>query len=163
MIDKDGYRLNVGIILANKQGLLFWGKRVKASGWQFPQGGVQPYETLEETMYRELAEEVGLTKNEVKILATTKRWLRYQLPTHLRNRRKDSKCIGQKQKWFLLLLTASSSKINLKNSEKPEFKDWLWVKYWDPLKQVIHFKKEIYAKVLKEFEPIVKQKFRSNS
>ncbi|MBU0744440.1 MAG: RNA pyrophosphohydrolase [Gammaproteobacteria bacterium] len=158
MIDQSGYRLNVGIILTNANGQLFWGKRVKASGWQFPQGGVNPYETLEETMYRELAEEVGLTQKDVKILATTKRWIRYKLPTHMRHQNNSPVCVGQKQKWFLLLLTGGDDKINLTATAKPEFNDWRWVKYWDPLKQVIYFKRNVYLKVLKEFENKIKLK-----
>lgn len=156
MIDHFGFRLNVGIILTNRHGQLFWGKRVKASGWQFPQGGVQPYETLEETMYRELTEETGVTKNDVKILATTKRWIRYKLPPHLRHHSQKPVCIGQKQKWFLLLLTGDDSKIDLKAGAKPEFNAWRWVDYWEPLKQVVYFKREVYAKVLAEFEHTVK-------
>ncbi|MDR1012523.1 MAG: RNA pyrophosphohydrolase [Coxiellaceae bacterium] len=155
MIDQHGYRLNVGIIVTNQKGQLFWGNRVRASGWQFPQGGVKPYETLEETMYRELKEETGLTRNDVKILAVTKRWLRYKLPVHLRHRDPCPVCIGQKQKWFLLLLTSSDNKINLKASDQPEFKNWRWVNYWEPLRQVIYFKRSIYSRVLKEFEQII--------
>ncbi len=156
MIDPNGYRLNVGIILINRHGQLFWGKRVRVGGWQFPQGGVQPYETLEETMYRELTEEVGLTKQDVKILATTKRWIRYKLPPHLRHRAKKPVCIGQKQKWFLLLLTSNDNKINLTAGEKPEFNAWRWVNHWDPLKQVVYFKREVYSKILTEFADIIK-------
>jgi len=152
MIDKDGYRLNVGIILANKKGQLFWGKRTKSQGWQFPQGGVHPYETLEETMYRELYEEVGVTKKDVKIIATTKRWLRYELPTRMQRRVQTPLCIGQKQKWFLLLLAGSDNKICLTATEKPEFSRWYWTEYWDPLKHVVYFKRNIYHKVLTEFE-----------
>jgi putative (di)nucleoside polyphosphate hydrolase len=155
MIDPNGYRLNVGIVISNQEGKLFWGKRVKVGGWQFPQGGVQPYETLEETMYRELAEETGLTKEHVKILATTRNWFRYKLPTHLRHHSQKPLCIGQKQKWFLLLLTSDESKINLKAGGKPEFTDWCWVDYWEPLKQVIYFKKEVYSQVLKVFEKTI--------
>jgi putative (di)nucleoside polyphosphate hydrolase len=163
MIDKNGYRLNVGIVLTNKKGQLFWGKRSKSQGWQFPQGGVHPYETLEETMYRELNEEIGLTKKDVKVLTITKRWLHYELPTHMRRHRQLPKCIGQKQKWFLLLLTGPDSKIRLDASEKPEFKHWHWVKYWDPLKQVVYFKRKIYRDVLTEFEHAVNNLKNSNT
>lgn len=152
MIDKNGYRLNVGIILANKKGQLFWGKRAKSHGWQFPQGGVHSYETLEETMYRELHEEIGLTKKDTKIISVTKRWLRYQLPIQMRRPVKNQSCIGQKQKWFLLLLTSSENKICLTATNKPEFNKWRWVEYWEPLKQVIYFKHTVYHKVLTEFE-----------
>ena len=156
MIDKNGYRLNVGIILTNKNGKLFWGKRTKSKGWQFPQGGVNPYETLSETLYRELQEEIGLTKKDVKILGVTKRWLRYKLPVHMRRATQKPLCIGQKQKWFLLMLTGNDNKINLCATKKPEFSNWQWVEYWTPLKHVIYFKRAIYCKVLTELEPLIK-------
>lgn len=163
MIDKNGYRLNVGIVLANKNGQLFWGKRVKSQGWQFPQGGVHPYETLSETMFRELNEEVGLKKTDVKILAITKHWICYKLPVHMRRRVQAPQCIGQKQRWFLLLLTSEDSKIHFDANHKPEFSDWRWVEYWDPLDQVIYFKRKIYCRVLTEFNSIIKPRIKAIS
>jgi putative (di)nucleoside polyphosphate hydrolase len=154
MIDRRGFRLNVGIILANDEKMLFWGKRPNhKNAWQFPQGGVNPYETLEETMYRELAEEIGLSAEDVTILGVTKRWLYYRLPYHLQRRNKKPLCIGQKQKWFLLKLITDENKICLANS--PEFVDWQWVDYWHPLKQVISFKREVYRKALVELRPLI--------
>ena len=153
MIDKDGYRLNVGIILANKKGQLFWGKRTKSQGWQFPQGGVHPYETLEETMYRELYEEVGVTKKDVKIIATTKRWLRYELPTRMQRRVQKPLCIGQKQKWFLLQLDENNVEHIRFDTAKPEFDRWEWVSYWYPLNQVVAFKRNVYRRALFELSP----------
>ncbi len=163
MLDRNGFRLNVGIILVNREGKLFWGKRIKASGWQFPQGGMNPYETLEEAMYRELAEETGLAKNDVEILAVTKRWLRYRLPSHLRQHNQKSRCIGQKQKWFLLLLTSEEHRVNLKAVSHPEFSEWKWVGYWEPLRYVIYFKRDVYFRALKELEPFVKSQIESTT
>ncbi|MCE3004361.1 MAG: NUDIX domain-containing protein, partial [Xanthomonadaceae bacterium] len=60
MIDPDGYRPNVGIIIAREGGELFWGRRINRDGWQFPQGGMRSDETPLEAMYRELQEETGL-------------------------------------------------------------------------------------------------------
>ena len=60
MIDSQGFRYNVGIVISNKHGQLLWAKRIKQKSWQFPQGGVREAETLEQAMYRELNEEVGL-------------------------------------------------------------------------------------------------------
>lgn len=156
MIDKNGYRLNVGMILANGQGQLFWGKRIRANGWQFPQGGVHPDETLEETMFRELAEEIGLTKKDVKILSTTKKWFHYKLPTYLQQNQ-HKLFIGQKQKWFLLRLTSEENKINLRKCSKPEFNGWKWIDYWEPPKHVVYFKRDVYLKVLTEFAPIMQK------
>ena len=60
-------------------------------------------------------------------------------------------CIGQKQKWFLLKLTAPESSVDLLNSSHPEFDDWRWVSYWYPVRQVVSFKRDVYRKVMKEF------------
>lgn len=163
MIDKNGYRLNVGIIIANKNGQLFWGKRTKSQGWQFPQGGVNPYETLEETMFRELYEEVGLTEKDVEVLAVTKRWINYKLPDHMRRKVQIPVCIGQKQKWFLLLLTSQDDKFCFTLSKKPEFNRWNWVDYWYPLKQVVYFKRDVYRTVLSEFEHMLKKNTKQSA
>ena len=153
MIDNEGFRPNVGIILINNESQLFWGRRVKQDAWQFPQGGINEHEKVEEALFRELNEEVGLSEEHVKILARSKQWLKYRLPRRLV--RKDRPvCIGQKQRWFLLKLIADESAINLESSFKPEFDHWQWVSYWYPLQQVISFKKEVYRKALKEFKHV---------
>lgn len=80
MIDADGFRANVGIILANTHGQVLWAKRVGHDAWQFPQGGIDFGETPLDAMYRELWEEVGLYPQHVKVLSQTQNWLRYRLP-----------------------------------------------------------------------------------
>lgn len=152
MIDANGYRLNVGIVLANKDGKVFLGKRINQNAWQFPQGGLDDQEDIEETVFRELWEEIGLQRDKVKIIGYTRQWLKYKLPKKLIRSSKPT-CIGQKQKWFLLLLTGEDSDINLTASLKPEFDGWEWVNYWFALSQVIHFKREVYRKALKELAP----------
>lgn len=150
MIDSDGFRLNVGVILSNDLGQVLWAKRVHQDAWQFPQGGMNEGETPEEAMYRELYEEIGLRRKDVKILACTGGWLSYKLPEWLIRSRAKPRCIGQKQKWFLLKLLVSDDKICLTNSCKPEFDSWQWVSYWYPLAQVIDFKKDVYRKAMRE-------------
>ncbi|MBV7314245.1 RNA pyrophosphohydrolase [Shewanella sp. NIFS-20-20] len=154
MIDSDGFRANVGIIICNKFGQVMWARRYGQHSWQFPQGGVDDGESAEEAMYRELYEEVGLRPEHVQILCSSRSWLRYRLPKRLV--RQDSKpmCIGQKQKWFLLQLKSQESAINLNSSGHPEFDDWRWVNYWYPVRQVVSFKREVYRKVMKEFSQI---------
>lgn len=151
LIDTQGYRANVGIVLTNEQGKVFWGKRVGQNAWQFPQGGIHPEETAEQAMYRELQEEVGLQSDDVKILAITPGWLRYRLPPTFIRHHIQPLCIGQKQKWFLLRLIVDDERINLNHSVKPEFDNWRWVHYWRPLKEVINFKKHVYRKALQHF------------
>lgn len=151
MIDGDGYRPNVGIIICNRRGQVLWAKRCGQHSWQFPQGGLDEGETPEQAMYRELHEEVGLKPQDVKILAITRQWLRYKLPKRLV--RWDSKpvCLGQKQKWFLLQLEGEESNIHFDVSGHPEFDDWRWVSYWYPVRQVVAFKRDVYRRALTEF------------
>ena len=149
MIDEHGYRHNVGIVLINKIGQVFWAKRVGQEAWQFPQGGMHHREKVEDTLFRELAEEVGLKPEDVRILGRTVDWLKYRIPSHMvRNTRPV--CIGQKQVWFLLLLKTDDNQIRLTQSTKPEFDSWKWVSYWYPLREVVKFKREVYRKALKE-------------
>ncbi|MEX2365357.1 MAG: RNA pyrophosphohydrolase [Pseudohongiellaceae bacterium] len=148
MIDSDGFRPNVGIIIFNDHGRLLWAKRVGQDAWQFPQGGVQRHETPEEAALREVHEEVGLYPDDIEIVASTDDWLTYRLPVHLIRQKSHPVCIGQKQKWFLLRLLSDSSKINLDRGSRPEFDHWRWVSYWYPLNQVVDFKRDVYRKAL---------------
>lgn len=151
MIDIDGFRANVGIVICNARGQVFWARRFGQHSWQFPQGGIDGGETAEQAMYRELNEEVGLSPQQVKILKVTKNWLKYRLPKRLVRRDSKPVCIGQKQKWFLLQLTCNDADINLLHTSDPEFDEWRWVSYWYPIRQVVSFKREVYRKVMKEF------------
>lgn len=153
MIDKDGFRSNVGIMLANGSGELLWARRLRQDAWQFPQGGINKGETPVEALYRELGEEIGLTADDVSIVAQTKGWLRYRLPRRLIRKGTKPTCIGQKQKWFLLTLDSDESNIQVDVDGKPEFDDWRWVSYWYPMGNVVQFKREVYRKALLELAP----------
>lgn len=151
MIDDDGYRPNVGIVICNRQGQVLWARRFGQHSWQFPQGGINPGETAEQAMYRELFEEVGLQRKDVRILASTRNWLRYKLPRRLVRWDTRPVCIGQKQKWFLLQLQCHETVINVQRSSTPEFDGWRWVSFWYPVRQVVSFKRDVYRRVMKEF------------
>ncbi|MGB3724612.1 MAG: RNA pyrophosphohydrolase [Glaciecola sp.] len=155
MIDAEGYRANVGIIICNKSGQVFWARRYGQHSWQFPQGGIDKGETAEEAMYRELNEEVGLKKQDVKIVAVSRTWLRYKLPKRLVRKGPEPICIGQKQKWFLLSLTCNEKDIDLQCTGHPEFDDWRWVSYWYPIRNVVSFKRDVYRRAMKEFVSFV--------
>ncbi|MBW6493830.1 MAG: RNA pyrophosphohydrolase [Burkholderiaceae bacterium] len=150
MLDRDGYRPNVGIILVNARNEVFWGKRIREHSWQFPQGGIQRGESPEEAMYRELQEEVGLTREQVRILGRTRDWLRYDVPEHWVRREWRGHYRGQKQIWFLLQMTGRDSEVDLRASGHPEFDAWRWNNYWVPLEAVIEFKRDVYRNVLQE-------------
>ncbi|PCO05830.1 RNA pyrophosphohydrolase [Microbulbifer flavimaris] len=153
-IDAEGFRPNVGIIVLNDRGQALWARRIGGKdAWQFPQGGINPGESPEQALYRELYEEIGLTRDQVSLIACTRGWLRYRLPQRLVRRRSEPLCIGQKQKWFLLKLEAAESSISFNNGYKPEFDHWRWVSYWHPLTKVVTFKREVYRRALTELAP----------
>jgi len=155
MLDRDGYRPNVGIILANARNEVFWGKRIREHSWQFPQGGIKHGESPEQAMYRELFEEVGLRPEHVKILGRTRSWLRYDVPRHWVKREWRSTYRGQKQIWFLLRLVGRDSDVSLRTNEKPEFDAWRWSEYWVPLDSVIEFKRQVYRLALNELASVL--------
>ena len=155
VVDRAGYRLNVGIILVNDSGHVFWGRRVGHDSWQFPQGGLNPSEAPIDALYRELKEEVGLDKDDVTVLGATRRWLKYRLPQQFVRHGSKPLVIGQKQKWYLLRLACSAQKIRLDLSASPEFDSWRWVDYSEPADNVIYFKRQVYRQALKELEPLL--------
>ena len=110
VIDGDGFRPNVGIIVANEAGQVLWARRVGQNAWQFPQGGIKPHESPEEALYRELREEIGLEYHSVQIVGCTKGWLRYRLPKRML-RHNTSSFVGQKQKWFMLKMLSDDGAI----------------------------------------------------
>ena len=155
MLDREGYRPNVGIVLLNSRNEVFWGKRVGQHSWQFPQGGIQHGESPEQAMYRELHEEVGLLPEHVQIIGRTRDWLRYDVPEEYLRRQNSARVHraayrGQKQIWFLLRLVGLDSDIQLRASEHPEFDAWRWVPFWIQLDAVIGFKREVYQLALSE-------------
>lgn len=158
MIDSNGYRANVGIIIFNNDNELFWARRIGQDAWQFPQGGIAYAESPEQAVYRELREETGLTAQDVEIIAQTEGWLHYDLPEHMVRRYKRPVCIGQKQKWFMLRLLADEKAISLDQNQRPEFDLWKWVDYWRPINEVISFKQDVYREALEFFAPVLDQK-----
>lgn len=152
MIDREGYRPNVGIVLCNAHNQVFWGKRVNQHAWQFPQGGINSGETPEQAMFRELEEEIGLKSHHVRVLGRTRDWLRYDVPAHWTRRDSRGLYRGQKQIWFLLRLTGRDCDVSLRASSHPEFDAWRWSDYWVPQESVVEFKREVYRMALSELE-----------
>jgi putative (di)nucleoside polyphosphate hydrolase len=150
MLDRDGFRPNVGIILLNQRNQVFWGKRIRTHSWQFPQGGIKYGESPEQAMLRELHEEVGLFPDHVRIIARTRDWLRYEVPDHFIRKEARGHYRGQKQIWFLLQLMGRDSDMNLRATDHPEFDAWRWNEYWVPLDVVIEFKRDVYQMALSE-------------
>jgi len=155
MLDKEGYRPNVGIILLNQRNEVFWGKRIGQESWQFPQGGIQHGENPKQAMFRELQEEIGLLPDHVQVLGRTKDWIRYDVPEeflrrHVQQKNRRTSYRGQKQIWFLLRLLGQDSDVSLQGTNHPEFDNWKWHPYWVDLESVIDFKREVYRLALCE-------------
>ena len=155
MLDRDGFRPNVGIILLNQRSQVFWGKRIRTHSWQFPQGGIDRGENPEQAMFRELHEEVGLMPQHVQVLARTRDWLRYEVPDRFIRRDARGHYKGQKQIWFLLQLVGHDWDLNLRATDHPEFDAWRWNDYWVPLDVVVEFKRGVYEMALTELARFV--------
>ena len=155
MLDREGFRPNVGIILVNGRNEVFWGKRIREHSWQFPQGGIKHGESPEQAMYRELQEEIGLRQEHVRILGRTRDWLRYEVPKQWIRREWRNTYRGQKQIWFMLRLTGRDTDVSLRASDHPEFDAWRWSEYWVPLDAVIEFKRGVYQQALIELSRFV--------
>lgn len=163
MLDKEGYRPNVGIILLNQRNEVFWGKRIGQHSWQFPQGGIQHGENPKEAMFRELQEEVGLLPEHVQVIGRTKDWIRYDVPDAFLRRENPQTTRrviyrGQKQIWFLLRMVGQDSAISLRATNHPEFDAWRWNNYWISLESVIEFKRDVYEKALSELARFLSRK-----
>jgi putative (di)nucleoside polyphosphate hydrolase len=145
------YRHAVGIMLLNRDGEVFVGRRIdmpSAAAWQMPQGGIDPGETPRQAALRELKEEIGTDRAE--ILAESRGWLRYDLPGELAGAIWGGHYRGQKQKWFAMRFTGRDSDIDLA-TEHPEFDCWQWVAPHRVPELIVPFKRQLYLDILDEF------------
>ena len=163
MLDREGFRPNVGIILLNARNEVFWGKRLREHSWQFPQGGIKYGENPMQAMYRELHEETGLMPQHVKVLGRTRDWLRYEVPDKFIKREVRGHYRGQKQIWFLLRMVGRDCDICLRATDHPEFDAWRWNEYWVPLDAVIEFKRDVYQLALSELSRFLRRPAANSS
>lgn len=149
------YRRGVGIALFNSEGKVFIGSRIDNPGaWQLPQGGIDDGEDPLEAVFRELEEEVGTRK--AKIVAVMEEWIPYEFPDYVL-KTLGGQHRGQIQKWIALEFTGSDADIRLDAHSHPEFEEWKWVPLEDLLGYAIHFKRDVYRRVVAEFRPVARQ------
>lgn len=154
-ISKLPYRRNVGVMVLNADGDVWVGQRLdrraSQNAWQMPQGGIDKGEEARTAALRELEEETGISPDLVEIVAESDGYIPYDLPHDLVPRLWKGKYRGQEQKWFLLRFLGDDSHVNI-NTEHPEFSEWKWLPTADLVANIVPFKRDVYARVLKAFE-----------
>ncbi len=150
----EAYRPSVGIVLFNNDGQILIAERIEGkNAWQFPQGGIDEGETIEEAVFREMEEEIG-TRN-AEVLGMTDKWFYDDFPPHVIGKF-EKQYRGQRQKWVALRFKGKDSDIALDKYKIPEFKNWRWIEIDKAVEYVLHFRGKTYKKILEEFSKYVK-------
>jgi len=146
------YRLGVGAVLINADGLVLVAQRLDTPGdaWQMPQGGIDKGEDPRATVLRELEEEIGT--NHAEIIGETDDWLTYDLPKEIRKSIWKGRYRGQKQKWFALRFLGSDAEIDLNAHKHPEFSAWKWVEFQTVPDLIVPFKRPLYQDIVDTFQ-----------
>ena len=146
------YRPCAGVMLLNRDGQVFVGQRIDTTveAWQMPQGGIDDGEDAETAAIRELGEEIGVTPDQVALIAVAPGEFYYDLPPELVGQVWKGKWRGQRQRWFLFRFLGEDSDVNIATAH-PEFRTWRWIDPADLPRLIVPFKKALYEQVLAAF------------
>ncbi len=154
------FRPGVGLVLLRRDGQVWAGQRAPGphdraghpplvGGWQWPQGGIEPGESPEQALRREMTEEIGTS--DFRILGWTP-WLAYPFPEEIRGQIWGGAYQGQRHLWFAATLNPGA-RIRV-DGEHPEFSRWAWMKADDVQHKVVAFKKPVYRRICTLFRPL---------
>jgi putative (di)nucleoside polyphosphate hydrolase len=152
--DLTAYRPNVGVVLFNRDGRVWLGRRVRTPGphnWQFPQGGIDEGEDLEAAARRELREETGVVS--ASVVGHTPDWITYDFPPEVLARPNTRGFRGQRQVWFAMRFDGEEREIDLTAVPPAEFEAWRWTTLDEALELVVPFKRATYAQIVEAFRP----------
>jgi len=159
MSDSSLYRENVGVVVFNREGRVWLGRRIHTQGmhsWQFPQGGVDPGEDLEAAALRELYEETGLRT--VALIARMEDWVSYDFPEGFQGSKSARGFKGQRQAWFAFRFEGDDSEVDLTAVPPQEFQEWRWASIDEAPDLVIPFKRDAYLRVIETFAPFARMR-----
>jgi putative (di)nucleoside polyphosphate hydrolase len=153
MANSERYRRGVGVMLLNGEGKVFVGARIdnRADAWQMPQGGIDEGEDPWATALRELEEETGIPPHLVERIAECDERLTYKLPPELVGVIWKEPWVGQEQNWFLCRFLGEDSDVDISAGHDPEFREWKWIDPQQLPDVIVPFKRELYARLLREF------------
>jgi putative (di)nucleoside polyphosphate hydrolase len=157
-MDLSQLRPNVGIVLINRAGKVWLGRRAKSpppDNWQFPQGGIDAGEGDLDAAVRELREETGARS--IRLLARTRDWMGYEFPPEHQGSKIGKGWRGQKQVWFAFRFDGKDSEIDLDRHGEAEFDAWRWAEIEEAVQHVIPFKRDVYLQVVQAFGPLIDQ------
>lgn len=153
------YRPCVGLVVFNRDGLAFIGRRIDGPehvdlthAWQMPQGGIDAGEEPWPAALRELHEETNIRS--VERVGEIADWLSYDIPRDLIGQAWNGRYRGQTQKWFAVRFAGAESEIDIAHpggAHEPEFSAWRWEKLQNIPELVVPFKRPVYERVIAEF------------
>jgi putative (di)nucleoside polyphosphate hydrolase len=146
------FRPNVAALMVRPQGQLLICERTTVPGaWQFPQGGVDLGESLEDALYREVREEIGLLPKHYAIVDRRDGY-RYLYPEEVRVKKvKKHGFHGQAQTYFLCRVNPGAPEVNVRQ-KPPEFCAYRWIEPVEfDLDWLPPFKRDVYRQVMRDF------------
>ncbi len=158
MVDKKLYRKGISALIINDKNefLLVNLESFETHFFAIPGGGQEQNETLEDTAYREIEEEIGIKKQSLEFIGVSNKPIQFKFKTKKLNR-DDFEYDGSERYFFGFKFIGKDSEIKLNKSEVRSHK---WVSY-DSLKNYLLFDNQLAEtteKILELFPFVIQPK-----